>query len=177
MKMNSITKENKNELQELSAEEARDNFGPDVRVNSGLLEDLIKADYAKTLDQLAMVNIFMVIAIMLSALGQVALSTYYASEREKEIGIRKIFGGTVRSESIRNIREYMLYCLIAAVVAIPAAWAIAGRSLEDFAYRMPQKAWIYIAATAAVSAVSLLAVLWQTLRAARTNPADALKKE
>ena len=177
VKMNSITKENKNELQELSAEEARDNFGPDVRVNSGQLEDLIKAEYAKTLDQLAMVNIFMVIAIMLSALGQVALSTYYASEREKEIGIRKIFGGTVRSESIRNIREYMLYCLIAAVVAIPAAWAIAGRYLEDFAYRMPQKAWIYIAATATVSAVSLLAVLWQTLRAARTNPADALKKE
>lgn len=177
VKMNSITKENKNELQELSAEEARDNFGPDVRVNSGLLVDLIKAAYAKTLDQLAMVNIFMVIAIMLSALGQVALSTYYASEREKEIGIRKIFGGTVHSESIRNIREYMLYCLIAAVVAIPAAWAIAGRYLEDFAYRMPQKAWIYIAATAAVSAVSLLAVLWQTHRAARTNPADALKKE
>ena len=58
-----------------------------------------------------------------------------------------------------------------------AAWAIAGRYLEDFAYRMPQKAWIYIAATAAVSAVSLLAVLWQTLRAARTNPAEALKKE
>ena len=177
VKMNSITKENKKELEEISTEEARDNFGPDVHANSGLLEDLIKADYAQTRNQLAMVNIFMVIAIMLSALGQVAMSTYYASEREKEIGIRKVFGGTVRSEGARNIREYMLYCLIAAVVAIPAAWVISGRYLEDFTYRMPQKAWIYIAATAAVSVISLLAVLWQTLRAARTNPAEALKKE
>ncbi|MBQ8809987.1 MAG: FtsX-like permease family protein [Bacteroidales bacterium] len=177
VKMNSISKENLKELEEISAEEARYNFGPNVRVSSGLLEDLIKADYAQTRNQLAMVNIFMVIAIMLSVLGQVAMSTYYASEREKEIGIRKVFGGTVRSESARNIREYMLYCLIAAVVAIPAAWVIAGRYLEDFAYRMPQKAWIYIAAAAAVAAISLLAVLWQTLRAARTNPAEALKKE
>ena len=177
VKMNSITKENKKELEEISTEAARDNFGPDVHANSGLLEDLIKADYAQTRNQVVMMNIFMVIAIMLSALGQVAMSTYYASEREKEIGIRKVFGGTVRSESARNIREYMLYCLIAAVVAIPAAWVISGRYLEDFTYRMPQKAWIYIAATAAVSVISLLAVLWQTLRAARTNPAEALKKE
>jgi len=177
VKMNSISKENLKELEEISAEEARYNFGPNVRVSSGLLEDLIKADYAQTRNQLAMVNIFMVIAIMLSVLGQVAMSTYYASEREKEIGIRKVFGGTVHSESVRNIREYMVYSLIAAVVAIPAAWVIAGRYLEDFAYRMPQKAWIYIAATAAVAAISLLAVLWQTLRAARTNPAKALKKE
>ena len=177
VKMNSISKENLKELEEISAEEARYNFGPNVRVSSGLLEDLIKADYAQTRNQLAMVNIFMVIAIMLSVLGQVAMSTYYASEREKEIGIRKVFGGTVHSESVRNIREYMVYSLIAAVVAIPAAWVIAGRYLEDFAYRMPQKAWIYIAATAAVAAISLLAVLWQTLRAARTNPAEALKKE
>ena len=177
VKMNSISKENLKELEEISAEEARYNFGPNVRVSSGLLEDLIKADYAQTRNQLAMVNIFMVIAIMLSVLGQVAMSTYYASEREKEIGIRKVFGGTVHSESVRNIREYMVYSLIAAVVAIPAAWVIAGRYLEDFAYRMPQKAWIYIAAAAAVAAISLLAVLWQTLRAARTNPAEALKKE
>ncbi len=177
VKMNSISKENLKELEEISAEEARYNFGPNVRVSSGLLEDLIKADYAQTRNQLAMVNIFMVIAIMLSVLGQVAMSTYYASEREKEIGIRKVFGGTVHSESVRNIREYMVYSLIAAVVAIPAAWVIAGRYLEDFAYRMPQKAWIYIAAAAAVAAISLLAVLWQTLRAARTNPAEVLKKE
>ena len=177
VKMNSISKENLKELEEISAEEARYNFGPNVCVSSGLLEDLIKADYAQTRNQLAMVNIFMIIAIMLSVLGQVAMSTYYASEREKEIGIRKVFGGTVHSESVRNIREYMVYSLIAAVVAIPAAWVIAGRYLEDFAYRMPQKALIYIAATAAVAAISLLAVLWQTLRAARTNPAEALKKE
>ena len=124
-----------------------------------------------------MVIVFMVIAILLSALGQVAMSTYYATEREKEIGIRKVFGGTVCSESVRNILEYMGYTLIAAVIAVPAAILAAERYLETFVYRMDMPAWIFVAATASLFATSFVSVLWQTLRAARTNPAETLKKE
>ena len=128
-------------------------------------------------NQLTLVTIFMVIAIMLAVLGQVAMSTYFAREKELEIGIRKVFGGTIRSESIRNIREYMTHCLIATVIAVPAAYLITSEYLKGFQYRMEQNAWTYIAASLAVFAISLLAVLWQILRAARTNPAEALKKE
>ena len=177
VKMNSITEENLKELEDISTEEARDNFGPDVHVNSGLLEDLIKADYTQTRNQLAMVNIFMIIAIMLSALGQIAMSTYYATEREKEIGIRKVFGGTIRSESLRSLREYMVYCVIAGIIGVPVAVWICMKYLETFSYRMPDKPWIFIAATLIIFATSVFSVLWQTLRSARTNPAEALKKE
>ena len=142
-----------------------------------MLKDLIDSEYAQVENQLTLVTIFMVIAIMLAVLGQVAMSTYFAREKEQEIGIRKVFGGTIRSESIRNIREYMTYCLIATVIAVPAAYLITSEYLEGFQYRMEQNAWTYIAASLAVFAISLLAVLWQTLRAARTNPAEALKKE
>ena len=124
-----------------------------------------------------MVIVFMVVAILLSALGQVAMSTYYATEREKEIGIRKVFGGTVRSEICRNIFEYMGYTITAAVIAVPAAVLIAERYLETFVYRMNLPAWIFLVATLGILAISLLSILWQTLRAARTNPAEALKKE
>ena len=177
VKMNSITEENLKELEDISAEEARYNFGPDVHVNSGLLEDLIKADYTQTRNQLAMVNIFMIIAIMLSALGQIAMSTYYAAEREKEIGIRKVFGGTIRSESLRSLREYMVYCVISSIIGVPVAVWICMKYLETFSYRMPDKPWIFIVATIIIFVISVFSVLWQTLRAARTNPAEALKKE
>ena len=79
-----------------------------------------------------MVTLFMIVAILLSALGQIAMSTYYATEKEKEIGIRKVFGGTVRSESIRNIFEYLAYCVIACIIAVPVSVWIAGRFLETF---------------------------------------------
>ena len=134
-------------------------------------------EYNDMRKQIKMVTIFMVISIMLSALGQIAMSTYYATEKEKEIGIRKVFGGTVSSESARNILEYMVYCLIATVIAVPVSVWSAGRYLETFVYRMDLPAWIFVTASLSAFAISLASVLWQTLRAARTNPTEALKKE
>ena len=171
-----LTAENRNELYWLCYDAINRLHGTD-HINAGFIRDRINAEYSDMKKQLRMVSIFMFIAIMLSVLGQIAMSTYYATEREKEIGIRKVFGGTVGSESIRNIRDYMLYCLIACIIGTPIAVWIGTRYLETFAYRMPPKPWIYILACMAVFAISLASVLWQTLHAARTNPAEALKKE
>ncbi len=165
------------ELDRLSEEEIKRVHGPKAPFTPGFFPTLIESAYEPIRKQLDMVLLFMVVAILLSALGQIAMSTYYATEKEKEIGIRKVFGGTVRSESIRNIVEYMTYCFIACVVAVPVSIWIAGRYLETFVYKMPQKPWIYIVAAVSAFAISLASVLWQTLRAARTNPAEALKKE
>ena len=144
---------------------------------SGYIPELIEKTYDSHRKQITMVVVFMVVAILLSVLGQVAMSTYYATEREKEIGIRKVFGGTVRSEICRNIFEYMGYTIAASAIAVPAAVLIAERYLETFVYRMNPPAWIFLVATLGILATSLLSILWQTLRAARINPAEALKKE
>ena len=175
--MSQVTEENKKELFDLSAAAIADKYGPGTLVQSGYIKDLIDSEYVHISNQLTLVNILMVIAIMLAALGQIAMSTYYTHEREKETGIRKVFGATMKSESIRNIWKYMLYSLMACAIGIPVAVLIAERYLETFVYRMSLKPWIFIVATASMLAVSLLSVLWQTLRAARTNPAEVLKKE
>ena len=151
--------------------------GPEAPVSPGFFPELIENTYQPIRRQAVMVTLFMIVAIMLSALGQIAMSTYYATEKEKEIGIRKVFGGTIRSESIRTIMEYILYCLIAGIIAVPVSIWTAGRYLETFIYKMPQKGWIFTVAVLAVFAISLASVLWQTLRSARTNPAEVLKKE
>ena len=176
-KLSDPSPDNIRELHELCTKEIVEKYGPEAAKLSGYCPDMNAMVYEDLRKQITMVEIFMIIAILLSALGQVAMSAYYATEREKEICIRKVFGGTVRSESSRNIFEYMVYCLIATVIALPVAVLIAGRYLETFVYRMDQKPWIYITAIIVVFATSLASVLWQTLRAARTNPAEALKKE
>ena len=171
------TEENIRVLDMICREETLKAKGPYYPVTSGYLPEIIAKEYEEMNNQFTMVILFMIIAIMLSSLGQIAMSTYYATEREKEISIRKVFGGTVRSESIRNISEYMAYCLVACVIGIPSAIWIAGLYLETFVYKMPQRPWIYIVAAVSAFAISFGSVLWQTLRAARTNPAEALKKE
>ena len=126
---------------------------------------------------ITLLKIFTILSVLLSILGLVAMSTYFASEREKGIAIRKVYGGTMSSETRRNISEYMIITVCASVIAVPVAWVFCERYLEEFAYRIELTVWPFVTAVALALVISLASVLWQTLRAARTNPAEALKKE
>ena len=96
-----------------------------------------------------LVEIFMLLSILIALLGLVAMSTYYADEKSRDIAVRKVFGGTVDTEAQRTIREYMVLVGIACVIGIPIA--------------------VYL--------IAFVSVIWQVLKAARTNPAVELKKE
>ena len=143
----------------------------------GYVEDMMVRELEEDNQTVKLLKIFAMLAVILSVLGLVAMSTYFASEREKGIAIRKVFGGTMASETRRNISEYMIITIIGSAVAIPVAWIFCGRYLEEFAYRIDLTIWPFAAAVLLALVISLASVLWQTLRAARTNPAEALKKE
>ena len=83
----------------------------------------------------------------------------------------------MESETRRTVGEYMLLVLIGAVIAVPLAVWAAQRYLEQFIVKLNNYAWIFVVAVLLAFVMAFLSVLWQTLRAARTNPAEALKKE
>ena len=143
----------------------------------GYVEDMMVKELEEDNQTVKLLKIFAMLAVILSVLGLVAMSTYFASEREKGIAIRKVFGGTMASETRRNISEYMIITLIGSAAALPVAWIFCGRYLEEFAYRIDLTIWPFAVAVLLALVISLTSVLWQTLRAARTNPAEALKKE
>ena len=143
----------------------------------GYVEDIMIRVLEEDNQTVKLLKIFAMLAVMLSVLGLVAMSTYFASEREKGIAIRKVFGGTMASETRRNISEYMIITIIGSAVAIPVARIFCERYLEEFAYRIDLTVWPFAVAVLLALVISLASVLWQTLRAARTNPAEALKKE
>ena len=121
--------------------------------------------------------IFMLLSIIIALLGLVAMSTYYADEKSRDIAVRKVFGGTVDTEAWRTIREYMVLVGIACVIGIPIAVYAAQEYLKDFIYRLEGYWWIFVLAVVITLVISLLSVLWQTLKAAKANPAIELKKE
>jgi putative ABC transport system permease protein len=106
-----------------------------------------------------------------------AMSPYYAGVKSRDIAVRKVFGGTVDTEAWRSIREYMILVGIACLIGIPIAVYAVQEYLKDFIYRLEGYWWIFVVAVLITLVISLLSVLWQTLRAARTNPATELKKE
>ena len=141
------------------------------------VENVIAKQYDKTQRQMRLIEIIMAVAVLLSLLGLVAMSTHFASEREKTIAIRKVFGGTMKSETRRNLREYVIMMLIANAIAIPIAVWLCGRYLEGFAYRIPTHWWIFAIASALSFVIAIGSVLWQIVSVTRMNPVLALKKE
>ena len=108
------------------------------------VENVIAKQYEKQRRQMRLIELIMAISVILSLLGLVAMSTHFASEREKTIAIRKVFGGTMQSEIRRNLKEYIIMILIANAIAIPVAVWLCKRYLEDFAYRIELHPWIFV---------------------------------
>jgi putative ABC transport system permease protein len=141
------------------------------------VENVIAKQYNKHRRQMRLIELIMAISVILSLLGLVAMSTHFASEREKTIAIRKVFGGTMQSEIRRNLKEYIIMILIANAIAIPVAVWLCKRYLEDFAYRIDLHPWIFVVTVALSFAIAIGSVLWQIVSVARVNPVWALKKE
>lgn len=144
---------------------------------SGYIKDLLSDSLQTVNNQMRIMDLFMLISIILSFMGLLAMSTYYSSENTSDIAIRKIYGSTVRSETIISTWRYMRILLASCIIALPIAILACGRYLEAFVYRISNNWWVYVLAMVLSLIISLSAIFVQISRAARTNPAEALKKE
>ena len=143
----------------------------------GFIKDINRRQLAPVLRTLHLVELFAVLAVLISLLGLLAMSTYFADENTKQIAVRKVFGSDVTQETWRTVRSYMLLVGIACLIGIPLAIWAAQLYLERFAYRIEGYGWVFVVAAVISLAIAFGTVLWQTLKAARTNPAVELKKE
>ena len=143
----------------------------------GFLRDINKKILAPVQKTLRLVELFALLAVLISLMGLLAMSTYFADENTRQIAVRKVFGADVSSETWRNVRSYMVLTGIACVIGIPLAVWAASVYLERFAYRIEGYGWVFAVAAFISLVIAFGTVLWQTLKAARTQPARELKKE
>ena len=133
--------------------------------------------YGETLRQTTIIAIFALIAVMISLMGVFSIVMFETRHRQVEISIRKVYGATVE-EIIRMLnRRYIIIVSVCFLIAAPVAYFITGRWLEQFAHRISVPLWVFPASLALVLAVTISLVTLRSLRSARTNPAETLKKE
>ena len=145
--------------------------------DAGYIGALLESKLNNVKNQSKIMNIFMILSILLSFMGLVAMSTYYSDESIGDIAIRKVYGGTVEDETANSVWKYTMMVILSCVIAIPVAIFACSRYLDTFVYRTDNVWWVYVLTILAIVLVSVAAVFVQTLRAAGTNPAEALKKE
>jgi putative ABC transport system permease protein len=120
---------------------------------------------------------FSSIAIFIACLGLLGLSAFAISQRTKEIGIRKVLGASVSSIVTMLSKDFLKLVAIAAVIAFPIAWYAMHNWLTDFAYRISIQWWIFLVAGVLATAVALITIGLQAIRAASSPPVKSLRTE
>ena len=145
--------------------------------DNGYVEDKVKKGLAEAENYMRLIELFMGLSLLIFLLGLLAMSAFFAGGRTHDVAVRKVFGGSVATETGRSVKEYMVLVGIAVLIGIPVAIFLAERYLRQFWYRIEGYGWVFVVGAVIAILISFLAVLWQTLKAARTNPATELKKE
>jgi putative ABC transport system permease protein len=83
-------------------------------------------------------------AIFISCLGLFGLASFTTTQRAKEIGIRKILGATVNQLTFLLTKEFLLFVLIAFIVASPVAWYASNQWLAEYTYRTEVSTWMFV---------------------------------
>jgi putative ABC transport system permease protein len=120
---------------------------------------------------------FTLLAIFIACLGLFGLASFTAEQRTKEIGIRKALGASISGIIFLLSKEFTKWVLLANIIAWPLAYFAMNRWLQNFAYRINIGLGIFVLAGVLALVISLLTVGYQAIKAARSNPVEALRYE
>jgi len=120
---------------------------------------------------------FTVLAMVIAGLGLFALSAFTAEQRKKEIGIRKVLGASNVTILYKLSAEFIQLIIIAFTLASVTAYYVMDKWLQDFQYSIKIGFGIFMIAGLASVGIALLTISFQALKAAFSNPVDAIRSE
>lgn len=141
------------------------------------VDDNIKASLNEEKNTMRVVGIFTGVAVLISILGFIGMSLFFIRQRKKEIGVRRIMGSTTNEVLSLLLTKFCAPLLVSFIFAVPLSWFIMDKWLESFSYRIGLSPWIFIASGAVSLLIAVVSIFFQTLHAAHSNPADAIRAE
>ena len=150
---------------------------PDDPMEFTFYDDQFQAMYIKEDKLSKSISFFSFIAIVLTCMGILGQIFLISLNRTKEIGVRKVNGATVSEILVLLNRDFVIWVIVALVIASPIAYYAMSKWLENFAYKTTLNWWIFALAGVLALGIALLTVSWQSWRAATRNPVEALRYE
>ena len=141
------------------------------------VDEEVQKHYKAEITLARIINLFAIMAVIVSCLGVFGLSAFSAEQRTKEIGIRKVLGaGMFRIVTLLS-GDFLKLVAVAILIASPLAWWATNKWLQSFAYRTDISWWMFAAGGAISVFVAMITVSFQSIKAAAENPVKSLRRE
>lgn len=150
---------------------------PDYTWSYGFLDDNIREMYHAEEILLQLIQAFSLLAILVGCIGLFGMVSFMAIHRKKEIGVRKVLGASVGSILWLFLKEFIRLLLISLLVAIPVAWYVMHRWLQEFVFRLHLGAGSFLWPVVITFAMVIVTISLKSLKAALDNPVISLKNE
>ena len=150
---------------------------PDMPFEFTFQDEQVAKLYASEVKFQKLFSNFTILAILIACLGLFGLSAYTAQLRTKEIGIRKVLGASVFGVTRLLSKEFLKLVMLAVGLSIPIAWYAMREWLQNFAYHVELKTWMFVVSALTAVGIALITVCFQSVKAAMANPVDSLRNE
>ncbi len=157
--------------------EKQASFTGGLPMESGFIDSTVDRWYTTEVKRSKLIGAFTLLSIIISSMGIFAMSLYYIQQKVKEIGVRKVNGAKVSEVVTLLNKDFLVWVLVAFVIATPLAWYAMNKWLENFAYKTSLSWWIFALAGLLALGIALLTVSFQSWKAATRNPVEALRYE
>ena len=150
---------------------------PTIPLDYQFLDEALQKLYQKERQLGRMFTVFTGLAVLIALLGLLGLASYNVVRRAKEISIRKVLGASASGIIRMLFKDYLRLIIVALVFAIPMAYYLMQRWLDNFAYRINLAwHWQLFALIGLVALIlPLIIISLQSIRSARANPAEQLR--
>lgn len=150
---------------------------PDRKFSTHFLDEEIDKLYQSEGRMGDLFGLFSILAICIACLGLYGVVSFVSENMTKEIGIRKVLGATAADLVSTLTKDFIMWTLLANIIAWPIAYYAMNKWLQSFAYRINISWWMFALSGGIALMIALTTVSFQVIKAARANPVESLRYE
>lgn len=154
-----------------------DKHFPGVPFNYQMAEERLAEEYSNEESTFKVFSFFTILSLVISCLGLYGLTALMVERMRREIGVRKVFGGSVSQIILLLINNFLKLILIAGIIATPIAWFFMDKALESFAYHVHISWKYFVVSIVAALVVAVITIIYHALKAATSDPVKTLRYE
>ena len=117
------------------------------------------------------------LAILVACLGLLGLAAFMTQQKTRQIAVRKVFGASSGQIVALLSSRFMRWVLLSFILACPIGWWVMTSWLKNFVYKVDLAWWIFVLSGMVALIIAMVTISSVTMKAARMNPAEALKYE